>query len=198
MAYQMNFSLFDTEGQRKYLNEKERKQFYEIANALKRQDVRLFSMLLLFTGGRISEIMNLKRVNIDFSNKSIILRTLKRRRNDLFRQVPLPEFLLNDLKLYLEHCDEHTFEKNNSIWSFSTRSASRYIKAIMHDAGISGRKSSALGLRHGYAIYAATKIPLPELQDLLGHSQLSTTSHYLGYSGVEKRALSAKLWDFYK
>lgn len=198
MAYQMDFSLFDTNGERKYLNEVERKKFYLIANALEREDVRLFSLLMLLTGARISEIMNLKRVNIDYSSKVIVVRTLKQRKNNVYRQIPLPDFLLNDLRLYLEHCDEHTFEKNNSIWSFSTRSASRYIKSVMNKAGITGRKSSALGLRHGFAVDAAARVQVTKVQKWLGHSNLTTTCLYLDVSGKEERALAAKLWDFYK
>lgn len=194
MAYQANFSLFDLQGQRKYLNQEERKQFYQIANADRRQDVRLFCLLLFYTGARISEIINLSITSIDFSNKSVIIQTLKRRRKNVFRQIPLPDFLLEELKMFIEKFDTPIPEIENSIWRFSTRSASRYIKGVMNEAGIKGTKSSALGLRHGFAVHAVTKVPITQVQKWLGHAHLKTTAIYLDVCGVEERELAQKLW----
>lgn len=195
MAYHTNFSLFDIKGQRKYLNQEERKRFYHIANAQKRQDIRLFCVLLYFTGARISEIVNLSKTNIDFSNKSVVIQTLKRRRTNVFRQIPLPDSLLDELKYYIKQLDAENPENEDSIWRFSTRSASRYIKSVMIEAKINGTKSSALGLRHGFAVHAVTKIPLTQVQKWLGHAHLQTTAIYVEVCGVEERKLAEKLWS---
>lgn len=195
MAFQANFSLFDIKGQRKYLNQEERMQFYQIANADRRQDVRLFCLLLFFTGARISEIFNLSKRSIDFSNKSVTIRTLKRRRKDVFRQIPLPDFLLDDLKEHFEKLETQNSKIEGSMWSFSTRSASRYIKSMMKKAGIKGVRSSALGLRHGFAVYAVTKVPITQVQKWLGHAHLQTTAIYLDVCGVEERGLAERLWN---
>ncbi len=194
MPYHNNFSLFDFQGQRKYLNQEERKRFYDIANTQKRQDVRLFCLLLFFPGARISEIVNLLQTNIDFSNKSVVIQTLKRRRKDIFRQIPLPDFLLDDLKKHIERLDNQSSEIENSIWGFSTRSASRYIKSVMVEAKIEGMKSSALGLRHGFAVHAVTKVPITQVQKWLGHANLQTTAIYVNVCGIEERELAKKLW----
>lgn len=194
MAYHIDFSLFDLQGQRKYLNQEERKKFHHIANALERNDIRLFCLLLFYTGARISEVINLRKTSIDFSNKTVILQTLKRRRKDIFRQIPLPSFLLHDLKIYIEHLGNEDLKNENSIWSFSTRSASRYIKLVMNEAEITGTKSSALGLRHGFAVSAVTKVPITKVQKWLGHAHLQTTAIYLNVCGIEERALAEKMW----
>ena len=88
----MELSLFDVGGQRKYLNERERRDFYNCA-VVCREDVRLFCLMIHFTGARISEIVNLNVSNIDFSNKTVIIQTLKRRNRGTYRQVPLPDSL---------------------------------------------------------------------------------------------------------
>ena len=195
MAYHFNFSLFDLKGQRKYLNQEERQPFYHIADSQKRQDVRLFCLLLFFTGARISEIINLDKTSIDFFDKSVIIQTLKRRRKDVFRQIPLPEFLLEELGKHIEQLDYQCSEIENSIWSFSTRTASRYIKSVMNKAGITGANSSALGLRHGFAVHAVSKVPVTQVQKWLGHAHLQTTAIYLNVSGIEERELARRLWN---
>lgn len=194
MAYHFHFSLFDPNGQRKYLNQAERKRFYEIADARKRQDIRLFCLLLFYTGARISEIGSLSLTSIDFSNKSVTLRTLKRRRADVFRQIPLPDALLEDLKTYINRLARQNSEEAAGMWHFSIRSASRYVKSIMEDAGITGVKSSALGLRHGFAVHAVSQVPITQVQKWLGHANLQTTAIYLNFCGIEERALAKRMW----
>ncbi len=194
MAYHFELSLFDQEGQRKYLNQDERRRFYQAADTQKRQDIRLFCLMLFFTGARISEVVNLNKTSIDFSNKSVIIQTLKRRRKDIFRQLPLPDFLLDELERYMTELETHSSIMKDSLWSFSTRSASRYIKSVMNEAGIEGIKSSALGLRHGFAVHAVTRLPLTKVQKYLGHAYLQTTAIYVDVCGLEERELARKLW----
>ncbi len=189
MSYHVHFSLFNFKGERKYLNRVERQQFYTIANARPRKDVRLFCLLLFYTGARISEIAQLRCGSIDFANQSLTIRTLKRRRPDVFRQIPLPDHLLQDLKVHISGFDE-----DGSIWRFSCRSASRYVKSVMLDAQITGVKSSALGLRHGFAVHAIRKVPITQVQKWLGHASLQTTAIYLNVSGVEERELAKLIW----
>lgn len=195
MAYQHSFTLFDTDGQRKYLNQIERKRFYQITTNHHRADVRLFCLLLFYTGARISEVWNMTRHCIDFSNKTATLRTLKRRRDDVFRQIPLPDFILSELKLYIEQEDDLIQERAGALWKFSTRSASRHVKALMKKANIYGTKSSALGLRHGFAVHAVSKVPITQVQKWLGHAHLQTTAIYLNVSGEEERKLAERMWS---
>ena len=132
--------------------------------------------------------------SLDFSNKTIILRTLKRRRNDIFRQIPVPDILLNDLDVYISLQATHMKQRAGGLWQFSTRSASRYVKKTMHDAGVEGVRASALGLRHGFAVHAVTKVPITQVQKWLGHAHLQTTAIYLDVSGTEERELAKMLW----
>jgi len=190
MSYYTQLSLFDPQGQRKYLNRVERRRFYAVADARERQDIRLFCLLMFYTGARISEIVKLKPSGIDFANKSVTIRTLKRRRSDVFRQIPLPDDLLIDLENFVGRVGERV-----SLWDFAVRSASRYIKAVMEEAGIDGVKSSALGLRHGFAVHAVRKVPITQVQKWLGHAHLQTTAIYLDVSGTEERELAKLMWD---
>ena len=193
MTIATEFSLFDVRGQRKYLNKQERQRFYTCAEQFP-IEVRLFCLMIYFTGARISEVVNLNVSSIDFSNKTVIIQTLKRRKKGIFRQVPLPDFLLHDLKSYISTRAVHHQYSGNRLWFFSTRTASRYIKAVMEQAEIDGHKASSRGLRHGFAVQAVMTVPITQVQIWLGHAYLQTTSIYARVSGSEERELAEKLW----
>ncbi|MCB0518523.1 MAG: site-specific integrase [Lewinellaceae bacterium] len=193
MAYTTEFSLFDGHGQRKYLNQEERQKFYSCAGQFP-LEARLFCLMVYFTGARISEIANLGVSRIDFSNKTVIIQTLKRRKKGVFRQVPLPDPLLEELRSYIGTLKAHPYYDENRLWYFSTRTASRHIKAVMHMAEIKGHKASARGLRHGFAVQAVMMVPITQVQLWLGHAHLQTTTIYVQVSGTEERAMAEKLW----
>ena len=90
--------------------------------------------------------------------------------------------------------DTQSSGTETSIWSFFPRSASCYIKSIMNDVGIRGTNFSALGLRHGFAVHAVTKISITQVQKWLGHAHLQTTAIYLNVCGIEERELAKKVW----
>ncbi|MFK8103130.1 MAG: tyrosine-type recombinase/integrase [Saprospiraceae bacterium] len=81
------------------------------------------------------------------------------------------------------------------MWGFSLRTDSRYVKKVMHKASITGLQSSAKGLRHDFAVYAISRVPITLVKKWLGHSRLETTEIYLNVIGVEERERAKKLWD---
>ncbi len=81
--------LYDTEGNRLYLNAEERTAF--LAAARKHPpDVRTFAETLAFTGCRISEALEITPRRVELDSGRVILRTLKKRRSDVYRAVPVP------------------------------------------------------------------------------------------------------------
>lgn len=188
--YTSTFSLHDSKGRRKYLNQTERLRFLE-STQNRPVEIKLFSQLLYYTGARIAEIHNLTTRNIDFSNKTVVIETLKQRKQGVYREIPLPDFLLEELALYIDAITQK--EKiMRLLWQFSLRSASRYIKSIMHDAEI--YEGSAKSLRHGFAVHCINFAPISTVRKWLGHSSLETTSIYLDVTGVEEREIAEKIW----
>ena len=191
--YKSTLSLHDKNGQRKYLNEVERKQFYECTKNYPDR-IRLFCQLLFFTGARIAEIHNLNVENIDFSNKSVVIETLKKRKRGVYREIPLPEFLLEKLKIYIEHRNKEN-TNTTQLWDYSLRTASRNVKSILQEAGVTGVRSSSKSLRHGYAVVSVKKlVPLNLIQKYLGHASIETSSIYLNILGEEEREIVRKIW----
>jgi len=191
--------LIDQYGNRKYLNTLEREKF-AIASKEMGNDVRMFCTLLYLTGCRMQEALNVTFRSIDLSMSCVTLGTLKQRRQGVYRQVPLPEGYLDDLqKVYDIKAIQKKGKKisQEKIWTFSKRTAQRRVNEVMEKADITGVKSTAKGLRHGFAIFALVekKIPITTVQKWLGHANLETTAIYANALGIEERKLATRLWE---
>ena len=107
-------SLFGPSGNRKYLNAAERQRFIESAHRAHPM-VRLFCLVLRWSGGRISEVLALTRAAIDIDSGVANIETLKRRKRGIVRQVPLPHDVLSDLDRYFGlRCLQRDAERNAS------------------------------------------------------------------------------------
>tara|TARA_Y100000588_G_C14014648_1_gene821531 strand:- start:203 stop:802 length:600 start_codon:yes stop_codon:yes gene_type:complete len=186
-----SMSLYAKDGQRKYLNQTERLRFLEAAKE-QTTDVRLFCQLLYYTGARLAEIHNLSLQNIDVSNGTVIIESLKKRKKGVFREIPIPDFLLENIHCYAEKLK---LQIKECLWRFSLRTASRKIKTVMNLANIKGVRSSSRSLRHGFAVHAVSNAPLTLVKKWLGHSKLETTEIYLNIVGAEERQIMKRLWE---
>ena len=89
--------LYDTQGNRLYLSAEERTAF--LAAARKRPpEERTIAETLTFTGCRISEALEITPRRVELDSGRVILRTLKKRRSDVYRAVPVPPAYLDTLK----------------------------------------------------------------------------------------------------
>jgi integrase len=188
-------NLFSPSGNRKYLNNHERSRFTEAAERAPRK-MRSFCQTLGESGARISEILAVTPAAIDLEN-GVAIRTLKRRKRGIIRQVPLPGELLakldDEFKLHESQLDSDL--ANQRIWRFSRTTAWRYIKHVMADAGISGTPAMPKGLRHGFGVNAfQCNIPPHLVQRWMGHASLRTTAIYCDVIGPDERAFAARMW----
>ena len=184
-------SLYTASGERKYLNSAERLVF-EKALLEFPSDVQIFGLVLLYTGFRISEALSLKLSSIDESDKVIRVESLKKRRKGVYRAVPIPEKLFK----LLSEVDFTAETKNRKLWSWSRATASLRIRDVMKQAGLTGARACARGLRHSFGIACIeANIPAHMLQKWLGHSRLETTAIYSTAVGVEERNLASRLWS---
>lgn len=131
-------------------------------------------------------------LSVDHSNKTIVIETLKKRRKGIYREIPIPLFLLDDLQVFAQ---SKGISHNNRLWDFSLRTASRYVKETMSKSDIIGQQASAKGLRHGFAVHAVSKVPITLVKRWLGHAKLETTEIYLSVIGLEERAMARKMWN---
>jgi len=190
-------SLFDERGNRKYLTPEERQRFYNATIEVSK-DWRAFGRMLYFTGCRISEALNMKVKDIDFSSGAATFRSLKQRRDDVYRQVPLSDDYLSSLDdaFDLRILQKRSKPRNSYIWGWNRKHGYSVIKDIMSKAELTGIQATPKGLRHGFAIACLDKgLPLNMVQKWMGHSSIETTAIYANATGKEERKLAAKLWE---
>lgn len=180
-------SLFDAQGQRKYLNADERARFITTAAAFSPQ-IYALCLLLHCTGCRISEALAVRPLHLDPAEDVIILHTLKQRRRGVFRMMPLPGLLMEVLGGLIA-------AETAPILKMHRTTAWEKITAVMAKAGVSGPQACPRGVRHGFGVAAVSAgVPITLVQRWLGHSRLETTSIYLAITGPEERDYAAKLW----
>ena len=184
-------TLFDVLGQRKYISLSERSRFL---TQCKKADweTRLFCLVLLYTGCRISEALALTPDHIDVGTLSVVFRTLKRRCL-VHRAVPVPSALVIELVSLTG-----TKPRDQRIWSWTRPTGWRRVKAIMAEAGIKGPQASPKGLRHGFGVANAEhNVPAALTQQWMGHADLETTAIYQQAKGAEARRFAKRLWQDY-
>ncbi|VAW42612.1 hypothetical protein MNBD_GAMMA01-1387 [hydrothermal vent metagenome] len=189
-------TLYTNQGKRLYLTAEERQAFYDAAKKQSRE-IRTFCHCLHLTGCRISEALETTIDKVDLSEQAIIFRTLKKRTKVHYRNVPVPSDYIDTLDMVHGIRESQRGSKTPKLWSWERSNAWRIIKRVMIEAGIDGTlpHATAKGLRHAYGIHAiASGVPVTELQNLLGHADLKTTSIYLNAQGAEKRALVSRMW----
>ena len=194
----MTSELSTLSGKRKYLIPEEQERFLKAASQLHRAEVRTFCMVLVYTGCRISEALELTADRIDLTAKTITFRTLKQREKIRFRAIPAPDDVINALEL-VHHLRKTQKAKGGGktalLWPFRRSMASRHVATVMEAAGIEGVHASAKGLRHGFGVRMAQRTRNPRLvQNLLGHTTLETTAIYMDLVGDEARAEVLGAW----
>ena len=180
--------LFDQTGRRKYLTRAERSRFYKAALTRSKRDTA-FCLVLHFTGCRVSEAVELTHAQLDPDEGVIVFRSLKKRRDNVFRAVPVPNDLMERL-IALPHKD-----MNDRLFDLDRTTGWRIIKSVLSCAAIEGIHACPRGLRHGFGVAVAlSKVPVTLLQRWMGHARLETTSIYLDVTGEEEREMAARLW----
>jgi len=154
-------------------------------------DVKLFNLMMIHTGCRISEALSLSARNIDFEAQIVIIRSLKKRDKLVFRAIPLPSKYLQMLVKWLSSRGGG----QSLLWPWSRMTGYRRIRETMAQAGIHGDHATPKGLRHGFGVRAIqAHVPLPLVQRWLGHADIKTTAIYTSAMGPEERKLAERMW----
>ena len=145
--------------------------------------------LLLQTGLRVSELVNLETGDMDFGGKALIVRGGKGNKD---RTVPLETKGINAVRSYLANSeyldrrartlDRHLFLSRDGK-GLTTRSIMKLVTKYARAAGIE-RQVSPHTLRHTFATHKASQgISVFTLQDWMGHEKITTTQIYVHEAG---------------
>ncbi|MCJ9430743.1 tyrosine-type recombinase/integrase [Kordiimonas marina] len=188
--------VYDACGNRKYLNLSERQAFLEVA-ASAEPEVMTFCSVLAYTGARISEVLALTPMRIDFEGQAIVFECLKKRQKGQYRPVPVPEELLKVLDRVhgIKDAQQSAPGVNRPLWPWCRTTGWSRVKGVMDLAGIEGIHASPRGLRHSLGVSAIQAgVPLNMVQKWLGHTHMHTTAIYTNATGPEERQFANQLW----
>lgn len=149
----------------------------EVRNLIDSADTlksRLIISFLYSTGLRVSELVNLKVSDINFSEKTGWVRKGKGSKDRIFA---LSESLVQDLQSYLDRKSEnqYLFSKEKPL---TTRNIQKIISGTRKRASIN-KKVTPHTLRHSFATHLLEQgTDIRVIQAMLGHSSLSTTQVY--------------------
>ena len=134
--------------------------------------------LLYSSGLRVSELVGLNSNQLDLELG--VVRVMGKGRKE--RIVPVGTKAIDALKVYLERRgrlkEEEPIFVNSSGGRLTARSVGRLIKKYTRHSGIF-RKVSPHSLRHTFATHLLDAgADIREIQEMLGHSSLSTTQRY--------------------
>jgi integrase/recombinase XerD len=175
----------------------------ELVAACRSDRDRLFVRVGFETGGRVSELIALRRSDVDLSNRQIRLRTLKRRsdrrrkRPEVFRWMPVSHSLCADLGVYMLEIPVVELMADVRLFPLTRQGAFALIRKAGDRAGLiarGGRKISPHILRHSFAMNCLTQgVPITILKDLLGHASISSTMVYLKTDPAQAREFLSKV-----
>ncbi|MBF0110857.1 MAG: site-specific integrase [Magnetococcales bacterium] len=188
--------LYDHEGNRKYLTIAERTAFLQAASSMS-QEVYTLCAVLAYSGARLSEVLALTPERIDMHARLLLIESLKKRREGVFRAVPIPSQLITDLERvhHVSSARNDPTANKGRLWNFCRTTAWKRVKTCMDKAGISGLQASPKGLRHAFAVASLQSgVPINFVRKWLGHSRLSTTEIYADAVGEEEQHIAGRLW----
>lgn len=161
----------------KNLTKEEVKKLLGVIPPTRKRD-RLIVLLLYGSGLRVSELCNLKIDDIDFERSLIIVRGGKGAKD---RIVPISKALLRAIEDYLKtRSDDSEYliveERRNRKDKLSPKTVWYLLDKYGKKAGI---KVTPHMLRHSFATHMLENgIDIRVIQEILGHSNLSTTQIY--------------------
>ena len=139
--------------------------------------------LLYASGLRITELVELELNNIDLTNNTV--RSVTKGKKE--RIIPIGDYATDALSNYLDNYRNTLLKKtrhnycflNNHGSKLTRQGAFKIIKAIALEKGIK-KNISPHTLRHSFASHLLNNgADLRIIQELLGHSSIATTEHYL-------------------
>jgi integrase/recombinase XerD len=162
--------------ERLFLDEQE---VMKIVDQIGHKLIRLVVQTLFFTGLRISECIQLKLEDVNFDRNEIKVMNGK---GDKERLVPIHHKLLPLLQDYIENLRPYSRTDNFFSTQTSGKVSAPYVNKFISEAVSQlgwSKKISCHTMRHAFASNLVKRnIHVVQIQKLLGHTSLTTTSIY--------------------
>ena len=152
---------------------------------------KLMVSLIYASGMRVSEILGLKIDDLDLEEKTGQIRQAKGRKDRMFN---IPAFLTSDLKKQIKKQNESG--QNFLFTGPKGKMTSRNIQKIVSEAAkrLGIKDVHVHTLRHSFATHLLeNNVDIRKIQELLGHTDLSTTQIYTHISQQELKKIKSPL-----
>ena len=172
----------------------------EIKKIISHSENRKSKLMISITyacGMRVSELLNLKISDFKFEEKIGFIRQAKGKKDRIFN---IPEFLIKDLKKQIEKQKERKqeFLFSGSNGRLTERNFQKIVSLASRKAGIE-KLVHPHTLRHSFATHLLENdIDIRKIQELLGHSSISTTEIYTHVSQQELKKIKSPLDELMK
>lgn len=159
--------------------------------------------LLWKSGVRVSELLGIRKGDIDPAGKSVRVITLKSGQKKIRytgsgrpgksravkrqaeRVIPLPDELVHELTAYT-----HAGKGGDLLFPFTRQWIGKIVKAACAAAGIKDDRAHPHTFRHSYAVHLLRSgVPVTVVKDLLGHSNIGSTLVYLRITQQDTRQI---------
>jgi integrase/recombinase XerD len=163
-----------------------------LINSINNQKSKLMVSLIYACGLRVSELTNIQNKDFNFDEKIGTIRQSKGKKDRIFN---IPEYLEEDIQYQIT---EQERKKTPHLFSgpkgkLSTRNIQKIVSSAAKKANIS-KDVHPHTLRHSYATHLLENdVDIRKIQELLGHSDLSTTQIYTHISNEELKKVKSPI-----
>jgi len=178
--------------EKKFPNVLTKEEFKTLVENAETYKSRLIMLLLYSSGLRVSELVNLKRADMNFNEKFGLVKQGKGKKDRFFQ---ISDKISEMLKQYFEKTPEHSFVFSKEK-PLTPRNIQKIIKKAAFKAGIK-KKVTPHTMRHSYATHLLDSgVDIRHIQTLLGHENLSTTQLYTHVSTEALKKIKNPLDSF--
>ena len=166
-----------------------KEEVLKLINSAQTKKSRLIIQMLYSSGLRVSELVNLKKNDLDLNENIGWVRAGKGKKDRMFI---FSKKLSNKLKKFIEKKQtwKYVFSENKSL---STRNIQKIIQLTAFKAGIN-KSVHPHTLRHSFATHLLDAgTDLRKIQELLGHSSIATTQIYTHISSEQIKSIKNPL-----
>ena len=154
-------------------------------------------LMILTLGLRVSEATKMRCEHIDFSRRSLFVKEAKGKRD---RMLPLPQVVIGPLRGWLKGRKKGPVFPSPRGGHLTTRAVQLLFKRTAVKAGLEdalkARKYHPHSFRHEFAVrLLRSGADIMEIKDLLGHSNLQTTTIYLATDPDRMRAAVDRVYS---
>lgn len=125
-------------------------------------------------GPRVSELIQLKPGDIDFTSGTVRLITLKRRR-PIERAVPAKPQLLGELARYIA---SNRIADSQRLFAITRFRVDQIVRKAARAGGITDGRAHAHTFRHSLGVHLIQRLPITAVKEILGHASIENTLVY--------------------